>query len=268
MDHQATSAQLNESNNKMLTDELTDELWESTESNETKELVNKIEYLMLMDDEERTEIIDEFVKNRYFESCEFETAIDTIVFHLLNYALTLNDLIDEKLVELFRQLFAHSEHCFFSKNHLEHGCKISSKLFRSSWLRVYFESTAKIYNYNFNSMNDQLLNLIEILLQKTSNRMSINTQFVPLLNLLIRNSQGDLIAKEKKTKKVNIIPVQKKKKVVLLIILILDGQYQSYLSKSVMKEAATFLDHSGMLEFALKQIIIIISPTSPNSFGI
>lgn len=208
------------------------------------ELVTELSELWKMSGDDQEAVIKEFADKAYLKNCDFEPHVDTVVFCLLNYALTLEDLISGGLVKMFGHLFSHAEHCHSISKNNEHSCKISSKLFRSNWLKVYFESVAKIHSYNFQKMNDHLIDLMYVLFKKSSNRQAINCDFLTALNTLLYNTTAELGKKEKVGKK----PVlcEKKRKVVLLIILILDGQFQSHVDKQTQKNVADFLDQNGI----------------------
>lgn len=220
-----------------------------TKPKTTEELVVKLKELMMMDPKDRDALMNEFADNSYFKDCIFEDHIDTILFYLLNYSLSLKDMFSSNLVKMFGDLFAHEDHCFSITKHSESSCKISSKLFRSNWLKVYFESIAKIYRYNFANMDDPLLDLMYVLFKKSPNRQAINFDFTTALNSLISNTTLELAKKEKMGKKAAAKQpplCEKKRKVVLLIILILDGQFQSHLDRKVLKDVASFLDTNGI----------------------
>lgn len=195
-------------------------------------------------DDERKALIKEFADNAYLKSCDFEPHVDTLLFCLLNYALTLPDLISGDLVRMFGDLFSHAEHCHSIAKHNEHSCKISLKLFRSNWLKVYFESMAKIHSYSFQKMNDHLIDLMYVLFKKSPNRETINCEFVTALNALIYSTTAELGKKEKAGQKP--VPCEKKRKVVLLLILILDGQFQLLVDKKTQKNVADLLDKNGI----------------------
>lgn len=206
----------------------------------TEDLVVRIKGLMKLETNDQEVLLKEFADNGYFETCGFEDHIDTVLFYLLNYTLTLKDLISGDLVRMFGDLFAHEEHCFSITKRKERCCKISLKLFRSNWLKVYVESVSKIHSYAFGKMNDQLLDLMYVLFKKTSNRQAINPELTSTLNSLIYNTTTELEKSAKKEK------TEKTRKVVLLIILILDGQFQCLLDKKTLEKAAVFLDTNGI----------------------
>ena len=203
--------------------------------------LESLKRLMSMDKANQDALVQEFVVNEYFKNCEFESKIDNLVFYLLNYALSLPDYINENLVKLFKDLFSHSEHCFFITNHNQHNCKLSSRLYASNWLKIYFESLCKLFNFNLSAMNDHLIEFMFILFKKTSNKQSINVELVISLNNLIQITVKGL-AKKKPTTMSN----EKKRKIILLIILILDGQFQTFLDKKIVQSASHFLDRNSI----------------------
>lgn len=221
--------------------ELTDQFTESID-----ELVNKLKQLPLMTEDQQNNLIKEFVKNEYFKRCDFESNIDLVVFYLLNYAISLDEIISEDVLKLLRDLFSHIDHCFFATKNKDHNCKISSRLYRSNWLKVYFESVSKVYEYNFNLMNDQLIEFMYVLFKKTPNKQALNLDYLTVVNFLISNTTHDLIKNEDEAKKKKPILCEKKHKIILLIILILDGQYQPFLDKIQLKKVAKFLDMNGI----------------------
>jgi hypothetical protein len=210
---------------------------------ETSTCVQKLKQLNLMDKLKQDALIEEFAANEYLKNCEFESDVDNLIFYLLNYALSYHELINDSLVKLLKDLFSHSDHCFFATDHNEHNCKISSKLYHSNWLKVYFETVSKVYGYNFLSMNDNLIEFMFILFKKSSNKQAINIDLVTTINHLIQNTTKELA---RKCQKKQTVSDEKKRKLILLIILILDGQFQTFIDRTALNHAVNFLDISGI----------------------
>lgn len=207
-----------------------------------RDLISKLKKLNTVNTDNQSIIIQEFVDNKYFEKCGIESVVDLILFQLLNYAISLPDLINDQLVALFKMLFSHSNHCYFESTN-SGTCKINLQLYRSNWLKVYFESVCKVNHFNLNNMCDEMIEFMSIIFKKSFNSMSKNLGFVPALDHLVFCTQSEM---NKKSKERATLLSEKKRKIILFIIEILDGQYLPFLDKNVLTTTVTFVKNAGI----------------------